>query len=43
MIFLFTDFGADDLYVGQVKAVLHTHAAAKFGLRVGHPVALDGI
>ncbi len=23
MIFLFTDFGADDLYVGQVKAVLY--------------------
>jgi S-adenosylmethionine hydrolase len=26
MIFLFTDFGATDLYVGQVKAVLHLHA-----------------
>jgi S-adenosyl-L-methionine hydrolase (adenosine-forming) len=26
MIFLFTDFGAADLYVGQVKAVLHQHA-----------------
>ena len=26
MIFLFTDFGAGDLYVGQVKAVLHQHA-----------------
>jgi S-adenosylmethionine hydrolase len=26
MIFLFTDFGAADLYVGQVKAVLHEHA-----------------
>ena len=26
MIFLFTDFGAADLYVGQVKAMLHRHA-----------------
>ena len=26
MICLFTDFGAADLYVGQVKAVLHQHA-----------------
>jgi len=26
MIFLFTDFGAADLYAGQVKAVLHQHA-----------------
>jgi len=26
-IFLFTDFGSVDLYVGQVKAVLYTHAA----------------
>ena len=26
MIFLFTDFGAGDLYVGQVKAVLHRYA-----------------
>ena len=26
MILLFTDFGAADLYVGQVKAVLHQHA-----------------
>lgn len=26
MIFLFTDFGAADLYVGQVKAVLHERA-----------------
>lgn len=26
MIFLFTDFGAADLYVGQLKAVLHQHA-----------------
>lgn len=26
MIFLFTDFGAADLYVGQVKAVLHQRA-----------------
>ena len=26
MIFLFTDFGAADLYVGQVKAVLRGHA-----------------
>jgi S-adenosylmethionine hydrolase len=26
MIFLFTDFGAGDLYVGQVKAVLHQRA-----------------
>lgn len=26
MIFLFTDFGSRDLYVGQVKAVLHQHA-----------------
>lgn len=26
MIFLFTDFGAADLYVGQVKAVLAAHA-----------------
>jgi hypothetical protein len=26
MIFLFTDFGASDLYVGQVKAVLHQRA-----------------
>lgn len=26
MIFLFTDFGAADLYVGQVKAMLHQHA-----------------
>ncbi len=25
-IFLFTDFGAADLYVGQVKAVLQQHA-----------------
>ena len=23
MIFLFTDFGASDIYVGQVKAALH--------------------
>jgi len=28
MIFLFTDFGSDDLYVGQVKAVLAQHAPA---------------
>lgn len=26
MIFLFTDFGAADIYVGQVKAVLQQHA-----------------
>src|SRR5688572_11349782 len=26
MIFLFTDFGATDIYVGQVKAVLHQRA-----------------
>ncbi len=26
MIFLFTDFGAADIYVGQVKAVLQEHA-----------------
>jgi S-adenosylmethionine hydrolase len=26
MIFLFTDFGAADLYVGQIKAVLHRYA-----------------
>ena len=26
MIFLFTDFGAGDIYVGQVKAVLHERA-----------------
>lgn len=26
MIFLFTDFGAGDIYVGQVKAVLQQHA-----------------
>ena len=26
MIFLFTDFGATDLYVGQVKAMLHRYA-----------------
>ena len=26
MIFLFTDFGASDIYVGQVKAVLQQHA-----------------
>jgi S-adenosyl-L-methionine hydrolase (adenosine-forming) len=26
MIFLYTDFGAADLYVGQVKAVLHRYA-----------------
>jgi S-adenosylmethionine hydrolase len=26
MIFLFTDFGAADLYVGQVKAMLHQYA-----------------
>ena len=26
MIFLFTDFGASDIYVGQVKAVLQEHA-----------------
>ena len=26
MIFLFTDFGASDLYVGQVEAVLHRYA-----------------
>jgi S-adenosylmethionine hydrolase len=26
MIFLFTDFGAGDLYAGQVRAVLHQHA-----------------
>lgn len=26
MIFLFTDFGAADLYVGQVKAVMHRYA-----------------
>lgn len=26
MIFLFTDFGAADLYVGQVKAALHRYA-----------------
>jgi S-adenosylmethionine hydrolase len=26
MIFLFTDFGTADIYVGQVKAVLHEHA-----------------
>lgn len=27
-IFLYTDFGSADVYVGQVKAVLHAHAAA---------------
>ena len=26
MIFLFTDFGAAGIYVGQVKAVLQQHA-----------------
>jgi len=26
MIFLFTDFGAADIYVGQMKAVLHERA-----------------
>jgi S-adenosylmethionine hydrolase len=26
MIFLFTDFGSADFYVGQVKAVLQQHA-----------------
>ena len=26
MIFLFTDFGAGDIYAGQVRAVLHQHA-----------------
>lgn len=29
MIFLFTDFGAAGIYVGQVKAVLHEHAPRK--------------
>jgi hypothetical protein len=28
MIALFTDFGADDIYVGQLKAALLRHAAA---------------
>ena len=28
MILLFTDFGADDIYVAQVKAVLAQHAPA---------------
>src|SRR5512145_1629393 len=32
-IFLFTDFGANDLYVGQVEAVLDRHAP---GVRVIH-------
>ena len=27
-IFLYTDFGSADVYVGQVKAVLHAHAAS---------------
>jgi len=46
MIFLFTDFGAADLYVGQVKAVLHhrapgvpvidlLHEAPTFNVRAG--------
>ncbi len=46
MIFLFTDFGAADLYVGQVKAVLHQrapgaqvvdllHEAPAFNVRAG--------
>ena len=26
MIFLFTDFGASDIYIGQVRAVLHQYA-----------------
>ena len=46
MIFLFTDFGAGDLYVGQVKAMLHSvapketvidlfHDAPAFNIRAG--------
>ncbi len=46
MIFLFTDFGTTDLYVGQVKAMLHLHApgtqvvdllhaAPAFGVKAG--------
>ena len=46
MIFLFTDFGAADIYVGQVKAVLHQrapdtqvvdllHEAPAFNVRAG--------
>jgi len=32
-IFLYTDFGSADLYVGQVKAVLHAQAISLLGLR----------
>src|SRR5262245_2201721 len=40
MIFLFTDFGGADLYVGQVRAVLQQHAPkeAVIDLRHNAPV-----
>ena len=38
MIFLFTDFGAADLYVGQVKAMLHQHAPKEAVIDLLHDV-----
>lgn len=38
MIILFTDFGADDIYVGQVKAALHAHGGAAATVDLLHSV-----
>jgi S-adenosyl-L-methionine hydrolase (adenosine-forming) len=38
MIFLFTDFGAGDIYVGQVKAVLQQHAPRETVIDLLHDV-----
>ena len=49
MIFLFTDFGASDIYAGQVKAALHEYApetrvvdllneAPAFNVKAGAPL-----
>jgi S-adenosylmethionine hydrolase len=38
MIFLFTDFGAADIYVGQVKAVLNEHAPKEAVIDLLHDV-----
>lgn len=38
MIILFTDFGADDIYVGQVKAALHAYDGAATTIDLLHSV-----
>ncbi len=38
MIYLFTDFGSQDVYVGQLKAVLHRHAPSVIQVDLFHDV-----